>query len=335
MTSFTHSEFAKSHGATKGARRATEVAPCDLAGRRSPCSILVLSDRSTINANAQLLLPNVYGGNSIFICGLRRHLELLTKDIQQQVTPDESHQVISTVGRLRQRIFRSPDRFRKPDGVPTLIKRFQRSLSSELAVPVTRIVFLLEYQRLFSQVFFSLHCNPSKKATSVVIVKLFNDPIPPRLSHRNKPGLDSVEQTQPDQIAHPSWVLTAAKEDRLVVHLLVIGYPQTTPTRPDSVYSVLTSFVENRADRTPGSCQIDTVQAVKANRSIQITRTNIVSLMNLVHLVSYQHRVLFPFWFVRSRSSVRQLFSAQDPVYGSQRRYRLDTQLFKLPLNRA
>jgi hypothetical protein len=96
-------------------------------------------------------------------------------------------------------------------------------------------MFLLEYQRLFSQVFFSLHRHPAKKTTSVVIVELFNDTVPPRLSHRNKPGFDSIEQTQPDQIPHPSWVLTAAKKNRLVVHLLVVWYPQTTPTRPDSI----------------------------------------------------------------------------------------------------
>jgi hypothetical protein len=194
-------------------------------------------------------------------------------------------------------------------------------------------VFLLEYQRLFSQVFFSVHWHPAKKTTSVVMVELFNDTVPPRLSHRNKPGFDCVEQTQTDHIAHPSRVLTAAKEYRLVVHLLVIGYPQTTPTRPDSVYSVLTSLVENRADRTPPSCQIDAIQAVKPNRAIQITRANIVRLMNLVYLISHQHRVLLSFGFVGSRSSVGQLFSTKDPIYGSQRRHRLDTQLYKLPFN--
>src|SRR2546422_1839568 len=333
MTSLTHSQFAKTREATEGARRATGVASCVLAGRRSRRAVLILSDRCTIDANPQLLLLNIYRGNCIFICGLRGHLELLTKDIQDQVTSDEPHQVIATGGRLRQRVFGSLDRFRKPDGVPTLIKRSLGRLSPKLAVPVTSIVFLLKYQRLFSQVFFSLHCHPAKKTTSVVIVKLFNDAVPPRLSHRNKPGFDSVEQTQPDQIAHSSWVLTAAKENRLVVYLLMVRYAQTAPTRPDSVYGVLTSLVDNRIDRTPPSCQIDAVQAVKPYRPIQITWTHIVRLMNLVHLISHQCRVLLSLWFVRSCSSVRQLFSTQYPVYRSQRRYLLDAQFFKLPLN--
>ena len=107
MTLVTHSQFAKSHGATKGARRATGVASCDLAGRRSPRAVLVLSDRSTIDANTQPLLLNVYRGNSVFICSLRGHLESLTKDIQHQITPDETHQVISAGGGLRQRAFGS------------------------------------------------------------------------------------------------------------------------------------------------------------------------------------------------------------------------------------
>jgi restriction endonuclease S subunit len=333
MTLVTHFKFAKSHGATEGARRATGVASCDLAGRRSLRAVLVLSDRSTIDANDQPLLPDVYRGNSVFIRGLRGHLESLTKDVQHQITPNEPHQVISAGGGLRQRVSGSLGRFWKPYGVPTLIQRSLRRPSSQLAVPVSSIVFLLEYQRLLSQLFFSLHRYSAKKALSIVIVKLFNDAIPPRLTHRYKPGFDPVEQTQSDQVAHPSRKLTAAKENRFVIHLLVVGYTQTLPARPDSIHGILTSLVENRTDRTPPSRQIDAVQAVKPNRPIQITRTYIVRLMNLVYLIGHQRRVLPSFGFLRPRSSVRQLFSTKDPIYGSQRWHRLDALLPKLPLN--
>jgi hypothetical protein len=195
-------------------------------------------------------------------------------------------------------------------------------------------VFLLEYQRLLTQVFFSLHCHSAKKTTSVVIVKLLHHAVPPGLTHWNKPRFDSVEQTEPDQITHPSRIVTATKENQLVIHLLVLWYSQTPPARPDSINSVLTSLVENGVDRTPPGCQIDAVQAVKPNRAIQITRPDIVRLMNLVHLTRHQRRVLPSLGFVRSRSSVRQLFSTQNSIYGSQRRHRLDAKLFKLPLNR-
>src|SRR6202040_931598 len=195
-------------------------------------------------------------------------------------------------------------------------------------------VFLLEYQRLLSQVFFSLHCHSAKKTTSVVIVKLLHHAVAPGLTHWNKPRFDSVEQTEPDQITHPSRIVTAAKENQLVIHLLVLWYAQTPPARPDSINCVLPSLVKNRVDRTPTGCQIDTVQAVKTNRTIQITRADIVRLMNLVHLISHQRRVLPSFGFVRSRSSVSQLFSTQNPTYGSQRRHRFEAKLFELPLNR-
>jgi hypothetical protein len=195
-------------------------------------------------------------------------------------------------------------------------------------------MFLLEYQRLGSQVLFSFHWHSAEETTSVVVVELFNHTVPPGLSHRNKPGFDSVEQTQPDQIAHASWVLTAAKENRLVIHLLVVGYTQTAPTRPDSIHRVLTSLVDNRVDRTPPSCQINAVQAVESNRTIQITGTYVVCLVNVVNLLSHQRRVPLSFWFVRSCSSVSQLLPTQDPINGSQRRNRLYAQVFKLPLNR-
>src|SRR6185503_5319031 len=334
MTWVTHSQFANSHGATEGARRATGVASCELAGRRSPRAVLKLSDRCSIDRNTQPLLLNVYRGNGVFICSLKGHLESLPKDIQQQITPDETHQVISTAGGLRQRPSGRLRRLGKAQALPTLIKRSLRRPSSQLTVPISSIVFLLEHQRFLSQVFFSLHCYSAKKATSVVIVKLLHHAVPPRLTHWNEPRLDSVEQTQPDQIAHASRKLPAAKENRLVIYLLMLRYPQTQPARPDSINCVLTSLVENRVDRTSSSCQIDAVQAVKPNGSIQIARANIVRLMNLIHLTSHQRRVLPSFGFVRPSSSVRQLFSAQNPTYGSQRRHRFEAKLFELPLNR-
>src|SRR5262245_59780905 len=113
MTLVTHSQFANSHGATKGARRATRVASCELADRRSPRAVLIFSDGCTIDANTQLLLLNVYRSNSVFICSLKGHLESLTKDIQQQITADETHQVISAGGGLRQRPSGGLSRFRK------------------------------------------------------------------------------------------------------------------------------------------------------------------------------------------------------------------------------
>ena len=166
MTLVTHSQFANSHGATEGARRATVVALCELAGR-SPGAVLILGDRCAIDANTQPLLLNVYRGNSVFICSLTRHLESLTKDIQHQITPYETHQVISAGSGLRERASWSLSRFGKSHGLATLIKRSLRRPPSQLAVPVSSIVFLLEYQRLLSQVLFSLHCHSTKKTASV------------------------------------------------------------------------------------------------------------------------------------------------------------------------
>src|SRR6185295_2522226 len=105
MTLVTHSQFADSRGATKGARRATEVASRESAGGRSSCGVIKLSDRSVIDSNRELLPFNVDRRHSVFVCRLRRHLELLTEDVQHQITSDETHQVIPPTGGLRQRAF--------------------------------------------------------------------------------------------------------------------------------------------------------------------------------------------------------------------------------------
>jgi len=334
MTLIPHSRFADSDRATKGARRATEVVLSESADRRSSRAVVKLCDRSAIYVNIQLLLPNIYRCDGVFVRGLSRHLESLTKNIQDQIAPDKTYQVISTGGWFRQRAPWSFGRLWEPYYMPALIKNCLGRPASQFAVPVSSIVFLLEYQRLLTQIVFSLHCYSSEKSISILIVKLFNNSIAPRFPHGNEPRLNSIEQAQPNQIPHSSRKLSAAKKDQFVIYLLVSGDSQSQPARPNSIHGVLACLVKHRTDRTSPSCQIDAVQTVKSNWPIQITRTNIIRLMNLVRLISDQSWVLLSFGFVRSRPSVSQLFSTKDPVYRSQRWGWLDAKFSELPLNR-
>src|SRR5262249_49624085 len=177
------------------------------------------------------------------------------------------------------------------------------------------------------------HCDPPQETISEVIIEFFHYSISPRLRHWDEPRLDLVEQAQPDQIAHSSRMPSTTKEHQFIVHLLMLGQPQTAPDRPDSIYRVLSGFAQYWADRAPSCSQIHAVQAVESHRPAQIAGTDIVRLMHLIHPIRCQRRVLLSFWFVSSGSSMCKLFSTENPIDRSQRRQPLDAQLHQLPFD--
>src|SRR5262249_14102491 len=136
------------------------------------------------------------------------------------------------------------------------------------------------------------------------------------------------------QIAHSPWMLPAAKEHKFIVNLLMLRHSQTTPDGPNSIYRVLPGFAQHWTYTAPSCGQIHGVQAVKSDRPAQITWTNKVRLMNLIDPIRYQRRVLFSFWLVSARASMRKLFSTQNPIDRPQRRQLRDPQRHQLPLDR-
>src|SRR5215469_213978 len=331
VTLFYHPKLCR---ATKGARRATVVALHNFARRHSGHAVVVHCYGRSCDRNVEFLLLHVDGRDRVFVYCLFRQAELFTKDIQYPFTSDEPNHVITPTFGLRQGVPGSLRRIGKPHCLAAQIQGRLRCLSFELAKAIHRIVLLLKEQGFPTQIRFRLHHYPSQEPYLVAIVELLNHAVPPRLGHGNEPRLDSVEQAEPYQVTHAPRVLATSIEDSFVVNLHVIRHSQTAPNRPDSVYRVLTCFIQNWADRTSSGCQIDVVQTEETNWPAQIARTNEVHLVRLVNSIAGQLGVLLAFGYVASRPAMDQPLTIQDPIDRAQRWYGFHPSVFKLPLYR-
>src|SRR6202158_3459833 len=100
----------------------------------------------------------------------------------------------------------------------------------------------------------------------------------------------------------------------------MLGCPQTTPVRPDSINGMLPGFGQRRRHRTTTGAQVDTVQTVEAHRPIQVTRSNKIRLMHLVDLLVTQLGILFPFGLVATSPPMCQAFAIKYPADSAQAR---------------
>src|SRR5262249_23911339 len=74
-----------------------------------------------------------------------------------------------------------------------------------------------------------------------------------------------------------------------------LGNPQTAPTRPDRIPSVLTRLAQHGTQRAASRRQIHTVQTVKANRPLQVARTQIIHFTHFIPLLREKFRIFPPF----------------------------------------
>ena len=290
-------------------------------------------DNSIIDFDSHYLTRNINRGDHVLVSRFRRQLESFAEHIEDSVAPDEPNQVVAARVWLGQRAPRCVGPIGKANYFAALFKGRLGCSTLQFSVSITAVMMLLKQQRLLFQILHAFHRDPPQETISEVIIELFHYAISPRLRHWDEPRLDLIEQAQPDQIAHSSRMPSATKEHKLIVHLLMLRHPQTAPDRPDSIYRVLASFAQYWADCAPSRSQIHTVQAVESHRSAQITRTDIIRLVHLIHTIRCKRRVLLSFWFVSSGSSMCKLFSTENPIDRSQRRQRLDPQLHQLPFD--
>jgi hypothetical protein len=318
--------------AAQGARRATGAA---LACVRYSSSrgVFIFFQRLAFYLNNQFSQSDIHRSNHILIRCLGRQSEFFSENVQHPVTANEANQMVPPSVGFGQWMAWSAQRAGKANFQITSLQSGLWRLSFQFAVAVARIVLVFKSQRFSTQLSFAPHHNSPEKSCLKVVIELFDDTIPPRFCHRNKPRLNVVEQTQTNQDPHPSRILPAAVEDQLVVNLNVLGNSQTAPTRPDRVESVLPSFPQHWTDRTASSGQIDAVQTVEANRTFQKTWAHIVYLMDFIHRLTRELRIFPALRFIAPDSAMRQFLPTQNPVDGSQRRQRVNSQLLQLPLN--
>src|SRR5260370_2509125 len=199
MTSCTATIKTEFSGAAEGARRATGAVPENSRfGSSQP--IVVLGHRQLIDVDKHLLPGRVNRGDKVLVNRFRRQRELLAENIQQPVTADETHHMITAGFGLRQRVAWGGVRIRKANQVPTLLKHRQRRFPFQLAIAIPTVVLLLKEQRLWTQLVGTFHRYPAQEPAAIVIIALLDHAVTPRLSHRNEPPPHSSTPPQP----HPT-----------------------------------------------------------------------------------------------------------------------------------
>src|SRR2546427_2128262 len=330
VTSMINTEFS---WAAEGARRATGAVQ-ENSRLVSSQPIVVFGNRQILDLHEQLLAAHVDRRDHVFVDPFGRQGKLLAKDIQQRITADETHQMVTARCGLRQRVPGRGVRVGKANQVQALLKHRQRRFPFQLAIAIAAVVLLLKEQRLRAQFVSAFHPNLSQEPTSVMVIEFFHHAVAPRLSQRYEPGFYSLAQAQTNQTPHATRVTPTAIEDRFVVHLLMLWQSQTTPVRPDSVNGMLPGFGQRRRHRTTSGAQVDTVQTVEAHRPIQVTRSHKIRLMHLVDMLATQLRILFPLGLVATSPPMCQAFAINDAADSAQAREWGNTEIFQLPGNR-
>lgn len=292
----------------------------------------MLVNNDLIHPYGQLLSSHIDGRDYIFIDHFRRYPKPFAEDVEQRIPADETDQVLAAALRLRQRMFWRCGRFRKPN--LRLAQSHLRCAPLQLGVAIPRVMFSFKDQRFSIQVLCPLHRHAAQEATAVMVIKLFHDPVAPRLGHRNKPKLYPLGQAKANQTAHPARMSMTAIENQLIIYLLMSWYAQTPPVRPDSVDRRLRGFIKDWRHRTAPGGYVHAVHAVEPQRSTQVTGTHIVALMYLIGVLAQQLRIALALRFVTSGAPMRQPFATYDSANGSQTRHRRNLHCLQLPTDR-
>ena len=192
----------------------------------------------------------------------------------------------------------------------------QRCLPSQFAVSVSAVVSVLEGQGTRDQFVKAGHGDLIEELLFVVVVKLFDHTVSPRLSHWDEPQLDSEMKAQADQGAHPAGISMTAIVGQFIVDLEVFRNPQSQPDGPESVDNVLGILSGERFNATSACGDINRILAVKPDWSSQKARSYKIRLMGLIGSARGQSWIGYPFGFIPTRPAVRQIIAGQNAVYG-------------------
>src|SRR6266478_1280742 len=173
VTSMINTEFS---WAAEGARRAT--------GAVQENSRLVSSQPIVVFGNRQILDLHEH----VFVDRFGRQGKLLAKDIQQRITADETHQMVTARLGLRQRVPWRGVRVRKANQVQALLKHRQRRFPFQLAIAIAAVVLLLKEQRLRAQFVSAFHPDLSQEPASVMVIEFLHYAVAPRLGQSMNQG---------------------------------------------------------------------------------------------------------------------------------------------------
>src|SRR5215475_15055493 len=111
-------------------------------------------------------------------------------------------------------------------------------------------------------------------------------------------------------------------------------HSQTPPVSPDSIDRRLRGFTQNRRYRTATSSNVDAVQAVETQRTVQVTGPHIIALMYFIRVLTRQLRIRFAFRLIAAGAPMGQPFATDYSADGPQARQRRNSQGFKFPTDR-
>jgi hypothetical protein len=177
--------------------------------------------------------------HNVFILGLGRSRKKLSEDVQAKVTSDKPHEMITSHFRFIQRVPWRQFSVWKNQLSSHASQSGERRLTIKFAIAIRAVVSVLVRERFHMELSRGGHDDLGEKLLAVMVVELLDHPVSPRLSDRDKPEVDSVEQAEADEGSHASWMSRTSIEDHLVIDLDMVRDAHAPPNRPDSIQKVL------------------------------------------------------------------------------------------------
>src|SRR5207253_3821832 len=196
-----------------------------------PINVLVL--QRAVEVNAQSLPCDVDGQTHVLMMRGGRCFETLAEYIDPAIASNEPDQVVTSSLGFGQRVTRHYFGPRQPQLQPSRFQRGQGRFAIQFAVAKASIMAFFESPAFALQLCHSFQLYGAQKPLTVPIVEFLNNAVTPRLSDWNEPGLNTIEQAQPNQRPHRTRMTSAPVEHQLVVDLLVPRQSQAQPCRPE------------------------------------------------------------------------------------------------------
>ena len=153
-----------------------------------------------------------------------------------------------------------------------------------------------------------------QKLLSVVVIEFLYHAVSPRFPWRNKPELNAMMQTKPNQTTHAPRMSRTAVEDHVVIDLEMVGDSQSLPDSPYRIDSMLSTPLDHGFERTSTTGQIDAIETVKAGGTAKITGTHKIQLMDTIHAGTFQARIGFAFGLIAFSPALDQSLTTQNAI---------------------
>src|SRR5690606_14701381 len=280
-----------------------------------------------------MLCFDIDRGPHVFVRCDGRKREALAKEVEYAVAAYEAHDMVAAPRGLGQRVLGRLDFIRVAHDLATGPQGSGRCPSAQLAVAVAGVVVRLKAPALALEARLILKVDEPAEALFVERIELLDDPVAPRLAHRNEQGLHTMVQAQADQGTHAPRVARAAEEDHFVVDLLNARQAKAPPGGPDRPKRGGRVTREHRLYRAAPRGQLHRIQTVEAQGRCAVARPNKVHLLDLADPRSVGRRVALALGPVAPGSSPDLAVAGKDSPHRAHRRQIPQPELFKLPEN--